>query len=313
MYRTTRLECWEVATGRRVWTWSGTRFPVLQTMFDLRRDFKATAFVTDDEYHLLILEADLKSGHSRELFKLTSVRAYCLPRIAGDYLGYNLRTDRDTVWKTLLINWRKKEYVIFESICREPDFSIIPGYILLSDASKPGCVRIYSISSLQRLWRPVSQFNLQSVSLELEITPKVILPAAGPASPLDETHAIEHKLHMSISESVLRPNTYLLRVAQTGSVCYIQTITTYRLSHCGSTDTLQCTLLETFAQPKQLMAISRANYGLEDDETNGVNVVLRQADQGRFIRLDGGRSARLTHNGGLVVLYDTYTTILYYL
>ncbi|KAJ7915821.1 hypothetical protein B0H13DRAFT_2452654 [Mycena leptocephala] len=267
------LECWELATGCRVWTCTRTGFIIVHTAFQVCRGSKAkhSKFMfTYRDAHLLFLEVDLETVHSRELFQfhsaLISQMNCASPQIEEDYIGFNLMKARNNLWITILMNWRSEEYIVFDIPSTQPNFFIVPGHIIFHKCSTPGSVRIYPISSLQRIWRPVSRFDLQDPVLDIQIIPEITVPVTGTVGPI-----------VMITGCPTAPNPFICRrgpltsghlpnveetdIAPDGTINHpIGTVSTHRLSYCTSTNTLEFTLQSTLPQPRHSGQISRAGY-----------------------------------------------------
>ncbi|KAJ6469509.1 hypothetical protein C8R45DRAFT_1078806 [Mycena sanguinolenta] len=66
------VECYNVSTGRRVWSWGSTRLP------GRGNTFHNVPGIEDSR--LLILDVDLESGHSDEMLQFSSAPADGIPR-----------------------------------------------------------------------------------------------------------------------------------------------------------------------------------------------------------------------------------------
>ncbi|KAJ6469508.1 hypothetical protein C8R45DRAFT_433291 [Mycena sanguinolenta] len=122
----------------------------------------------------------------------------------------------DSTWIPFLINLRTAQYVVFDcGFTSKSKLYITPRYILLvSSQPMPLAVRIYSIASLERLWRPLSEFTLENATSELMIAPTTI-PITGDVGPRDNDDHSLSQVEVFLTESILRRNTYLLRVFDT--------------------------------------------------------------------------------------------------
>ncbi|KAJ6578460.1 hypothetical protein B0H19DRAFT_1123246 [Mycena capillaripes] len=331
------LECWQVSTGLCVWTFTHTGFRIARATFDVSWKGKATvALILLDRrscIHLLVLQVNLESGQSRSLVDVprTPVAMGCSHvHIEKDYIGYTLIYRPNSTWVTLLLNWRTQEYILLDSSRMQRNLAIIPGYIVQSySGPRPNSVRFYAISSLARFWNPMSEFALGYPwpCLEPGTQPALVVPVPDPIEtpiPQKSEHNYPHYPHvyLSITESLIRRDTYLLRVDDADLSVYsgnTRTISTYRIS-LNASATLTCTLLSTFAQPLNLSSIARTGYGLALDNelpagTNEVLVVRQHADadDGKMVNISGAQNVHLGRNGALVALYDERALISYYL
>ncbi|KAF7348515.1 hypothetical protein MVEN_01369000 [Mycena venus] len=239
-------------------------------------------------------------------------------KIVEDYFGYILSNETDPEnlnWIPFLVDWRTGQYIALNCLETKPDFRILPGYVLLtSPRSVPLSVRIYSILSLQQLWRPLSDFNLENATPESAITPTAVFSLRGTA-PTDD---YQYQVQSFVAESLLRRNTYLLRVADS-SLGSRWTASTHRLDLSDSR-TPRCTLLSTSNHLKNLWmwrTVSRAGYTFDSSSLskNGVRTVRLDDGEEKYIPFDGTRRSRhavLPHNGGLVVLHKSCAEIFYY-
>ncbi|KAJ7609199.1 hypothetical protein DFH06DRAFT_1247481 [Mycena polygramma] len=325
--RHSTLECWDVATARCVWTWAVPNTMISLAKYDMYQPSKMTVFLTckrsdqlgQRDVDLWIHDVDLESGHAHQLLSLASapvpVLSLVSSQIAGDYFGYDFTT-RSSHIATLIGNWRTQEYIIIQGLrtgLNTPGFSFLPGYILLSSASPPS-VRLYSLVSLQRLWRPLSDLDLVHPILELEITPTIVLPV------LSTVHAVQPilvtRVTVFVNESPLHSDTHVLRVQRTDAESHgTRTISIYHISPCPSRGTLQCTLRSTFVESYALGESSAAGYGLDPgpDVVHIIYGIGRKAYKGKALPMDGTVRVGLSRNGGLLALYDSRAVVSYYL
>ncbi|KAJ7486755.1 hypothetical protein FB451DRAFT_1363006, partial [Mycena latifolia] len=157
------VECWEIHSGQRVWSWTSKDYRVANATFDFRRG-GAEAVVSLQSFvdtYTIILEADLKTGESRTLLHLPIAGVFSRngTLVSGDLFLCRVRTSGQPY---ILANWRTAELILFES-SNVPNFILFSGYMALSfrKASTPGDhVRILATASLGRLWKPLSVFTL---------------------------------------------------------------------------------------------------------------------------------------------------------
>ncbi|KAJ7478202.1 hypothetical protein FB451DRAFT_1395987 [Mycena latifolia] len=121
----------------------------------------------------------------------------------------------------LLVNWRTGESILFNSdhqdLLRFPrverSLTLFPGHIIIdypksNDDSSTDTLRIYSIASLDPLWRPVSEFDLEKSSNTTGI-PCVALNVPGNNLRCTPHY---HDLRVSVAESLLHDASYDLVV-----------------------------------------------------------------------------------------------------
>ncbi|KAJ6469514.1 hypothetical protein C8R45DRAFT_433321 [Mycena sanguinolenta] len=124
------VECYHVSTGRCVWSWGRPDFKVLEVVFSVCRGSKTTAFVTvfneqvSMHMRLMLLDVDLESGQSREMFQVPSMGIEDMslkePQSAEGYLGCVLVAPGDDpsnpvpVWRALLVNLRTEQYIVLD-------------------------------------------------------------------------------------------------------------------------------------------------------------------------------------------------------
>jgi hypothetical protein len=171
------------------------------------------------------------------------------------------------------------------------------------------CSHLSHLSSLQRIWRPVSRFDLQDPVLDIQIIPEITVPVTGTVGPI-----------VMITGCPTAPNPFICRrgpltsghlpnveetdIAPDGTINHpIGTVSTHRLSYCTSTNTLEFTLQSTLPQPRHSGQISRAGYS-ERRFGNVISAMRQREEHERFIPLDRATIANASYNGGLVVLHD---------
>ncbi|KAF8190968.1 hypothetical protein K438DRAFT_2018423 [Mycena galopus ATCC 62051] len=182
------LRCWEIDAAQRREVWDITCVGTLQAAaFDFRTGSKLIVSLVLNNGHgfssILLLEVNLSTGASSYLFQLgpTIVWPWRM-RISDDYMAWQ-GTAGDSI--IVLINWLSGEFIAFESTEKSATFELFPGHILLayptSRASTPCSLHLYSIASLDHLWRPVSEFNFNdhNIRSSLKGVPSVVLNVAG--------------------------------------------------------------------------------------------------------------------------------------
>ncbi|KAJ7676181.1 hypothetical protein B0H17DRAFT_127534 [Mycena rosella] len=163
------VECFDIHTGRRVWTWTKLGPHIERATFHFRPK-RSEAVVSlvhglDGHNDIIILEADFRTGESRELLHLPIDIAFPpRVRVCGDFFGLEM-DDWGDGGPFLLVNWRTAQFILFNSSHQASGFAWIPGHIILacpgpkSKSLTTNNLRIYSLASLDHLWRPVSEFT----------------------------------------------------------------------------------------------------------------------------------------------------------
>ncbi|KAF8217776.1 hypothetical protein K438DRAFT_2006810 [Mycena galopus ATCC 62051] len=283
--------------------------------------------VPNNIIHLLVLEVDLESGRSHEISQLQFSTAGMFinqdnMRFVEDYFGCILatRADPESRW-LLLVNQRTDQYIAFKCSINPADLFIVSGHIFLLTTSESVSARLYSISSLQHLWRAISDFNVEKAPAESELIPTAMF-SLGDSLPIDHDKPHYRLVRSYLTESVLRRNTYLLRVFDTVTYGRFQMkntrmISTHRLDF-SVFQMPQCIPLSTFTRstdvsPLPVKRVSLAGYSVYSTSRVAIRI-LREEDGGeKFINFSApAGTAFLQHNGALVVLQKTCAEILYY-
>ncbi|KAJ7322891.1 hypothetical protein DFH08DRAFT_888194, partial [Mycena albidolilacea] len=325
------VECWNVSTGRLVWSWNRPDSGIAEIAVDTRPGSKLTVamninWLSPPYAEVLVLEVNLESGHSREITRFSGKHFY-KTQIADDYVCCICS------WKNtrlpLLVDHRTEQYqyIAVEECAMAPASSLhlVPGYIVLINPQLvPILVRVYAISSL---WRPLSEFNPQNMTYELALTPTALFPVVGGVT---ISRGIPHhrKDRVVLVESLLRRHTYLFDMVSLHQDPHvpnnIRTISTQRLDFSEG-QTPACTPVSTLVQSPFIgdvgamyMYFSRAGYAVDGEPSGGNRVYIFQPVDWseREFELDVGghcvHHASLAHNGGLVVLHESGAEILYY-
>ncbi|KAJ7885154.1 hypothetical protein B0H14DRAFT_2699891 [Mycena olivaceomarginata] len=333
------LECWNVSTGRLVWSWNRPDCGIREIAVDTRPGPKLTVALNiiwlsrrPAYVEVLVLEVNLESGHSREITRFSGEHFH-QTQIADDYVCCGCSWGDTRL--PLLVDHRTEQYqyiAIEECVMTQPwNLHLVPSHIvLIHPESVPISVRVYAISSL---WRPLSEFNPRNVRYELALTPTA-LPVINDVIPIGRGN--RRKERVLLVESLLRRHTYLLRGFDMFSLHQnphvpnnIRTISTQRLDFSEG-QTPACTPVSTLVQSPFIseveamnMYFSRAGYAVDNVLSDGncvyVNCgyVFQPEDcTARGIELDVGgpraHTAFLAQNGGLVVLHESGAEILYY-
>ncbi|KAJ7684165.1 hypothetical protein DFH06DRAFT_1009 [Mycena polygramma] len=117
VHQITGLEYWEVHTGRRVWKWGREDYTVIREVSDLRGATLVVLIIfagsdVPQTYHAIIVEVDLASGESVELYRLPiDPMLEPDPQLCGDFLIFKVLRQVNA----LLLNWRTEEGFLFDS------------------------------------------------------------------------------------------------------------------------------------------------------------------------------------------------------
>ncbi|KAJ6629778.1 hypothetical protein B0H10DRAFT_1939418 [Mycena sp. CBHHK59/15] len=210
------VECWEMKTGRRVWGWAAPNYLVHQATFDIRRGgSEAVVSVVNamhEHNHIIIFQVDLETGDSRDVCHLPIDAAFPPRiRICGDFFTCEALV-RQTAWPSIvaLVNWRTGKFIGF-GIDYHQDTVLFPGHIALGcpasgAVSRIDFVRIYSMASLHHLWRPISDFSLDTLS-DITRIGSVVIHLACNSVRVDPWW---HRVEISVAESTVHDNTYEL-------------------------------------------------------------------------------------------------------
>ncbi|KAF7373877.1 hypothetical protein MSAN_00599900 [Mycena sanguinolenta] len=165
VWRDSSLQCYDVLTGRSIWTGS-VMMPQSWAM-DMLPDGRAANFLLLSQGRLSIVVVDLTTGNSDEVFSLNldfQTAQYRHPILSGDLLALGLvRYSPHKRVGIFIIDWREATYVIFESPA-QPLFEVafVPGHIILAPpALEPPydrLVSVYALNSIASRWRPIAEF-----------------------------------------------------------------------------------------------------------------------------------------------------------
>ncbi|KAJ7093594.1 hypothetical protein C8R44DRAFT_989974 [Mycena epipterygia] len=185
---TTLLECWATDSVPSREVWSTVCVGRLQAAaFDFRTGSKMILSLALHDMHgfasILLLEVNLATGVSSNLFQFGPTIAWpSRMRISGNYMAWQGSAGNSII---VLINWVSGDFIAFESAEKRATFELFPGHILLaypsSRASIACSLHLYSITSLDHLWRPVREFNFDDPNIRssLKGVPSVVLNVPG--------------------------------------------------------------------------------------------------------------------------------------
>ncbi|KAJ7141594.1 hypothetical protein C8R46DRAFT_1135345 [Mycena filopes] len=168
------LECWEVLSSRRIWAWRSSTHVVRESKFDFSRGRSNVLVLllcgappAGMQERIILLNVNLATGESSEIFGLdlpaiqlrVPVSLPRVPQISEHVLACILCLSSE--WKVLLVDWAAHKFMLIALGPRPQGatpFVLLPGYIILpvprSYMRAPDTIRIYSLISLQHLWRP---------------------------------------------------------------------------------------------------------------------------------------------------------------
>ncbi|KAJ7137507.1 hypothetical protein C8R43DRAFT_1019553 [Mycena crocata] len=298
------LECWEVATGLCVWTWGITGHQLDHVRFDLSDGgHKPRVYLALSEGHirLLVLQVNLKTGESQELFRLASeklVDGYFPTGVcfSNEFLACVYRAENADL--TLLVNRHTESFILIDDFGGMRHIAMLPGHIIFLASRKSiresNQAVVYSIASLARFWRPLAELDLDTRLTEADITPHLILNIPG-----NDVHDSQHRLDWSrrffVDEHPLHRGDYRLTVEMEDFVdvmvpvppqtrakqllsrlrrrlkkkkpemlpVFRSTVCWYHLALPSDSDShLRCTLTSVFRHNTRFTTISGAGYGV---------------------------------------------------
>ncbi|KAJ6477767.1 hypothetical protein C8R45DRAFT_1007758 [Mycena sanguinolenta] len=164
IWRDSALHCYDVLTGRCVWTASAQSWRM-----EMLPDGRAANFLLLLSGRLSIVLVDLITGNSDEVFSLEldiQMARYFHPILSGKFLALGLvRYSPHMRAGILVVDWQEATYVIFElSSPADPltEVAFVPGHIILTPPALKSpydrLVFVYALSSIASHWRPVSEF-----------------------------------------------------------------------------------------------------------------------------------------------------------
>ncbi|KAJ7148317.1 hypothetical protein C8R46DRAFT_1199184 [Mycena filopes] len=186
------LQCWQVLPSRRLWTWRSSTHYVSQAKLDFSRgEFNplvvlvCVPFTGLEETRIIILDVDLKTGDSSEMFVLDLPTADLglprLPQISGNIFACTFYFTSG--WSILLLDWSTQKFVLF------------------------------ALAPRTQLWQPVDVLNLDNPTILEAVVP------ITPALPLPSVYSKQHQFDgVSVLESPLHAGTYTLVVTTTDFV-----------------------------------------------------------------------------------------------
>ncbi|KAJ7184864.1 hypothetical protein C8R46DRAFT_1343853 [Mycena filopes] len=208
-----------------IWTWCSSTHRVRHVKLDFscgeynpRAALLCAPFTASDRRRLVILDVDLKTGDSSEmlLFDFPHLGdGFGLPRspqISGFIFACDLSLRSGLTM--LLLNWSVPKFILLTVAPPRRQatalFALIPGYIVMTvpmSTSNLENICIYSLVSLEHIWRPLDVLNLNHPMLLDEIIPRISVLPSAPSTVMYHLFA-----DISVLESPVRDGTYTLVV-----------------------------------------------------------------------------------------------------
>ncbi|KAJ6483327.1 hypothetical protein C8R45DRAFT_931938 [Mycena sanguinolenta] len=166
------LQCYDILTGREVWSHTLKNWITLWAI-EMLHDGHTAIFLFYDfnpKHEFSIVQVDLTTGISDELSHLEFYARiggnFDHPIISGDFLALGL-TGMEYDRKIMVVNWRKREYVILASKHSDalPNNYVVfvPGHIIVAAVAHepPHELRIvaYPLRSFASRWRSLDEFT----------------------------------------------------------------------------------------------------------------------------------------------------------
>ncbi|KAJ7029710.1 hypothetical protein C8F04DRAFT_1398250 [Mycena alexandri] len=212
------VECLEVASGRRVWSWGRPGHRVSHTEFDFSGcGSEAVACVTfsDNEEpfrnQILFLSINVETGDTDQLLGLPELPFVIgRPQISGNFFVCAVSAGTNSSEECIvLVNWRTAHFIILNM--KSAQFRLLHGHLITIQRSSESTLcltnylRVYSISTLHPFWHPVYEFDIDT-----RTSPREILSLVSETICADDP---SHHLHISVAESALHQQTYELIIS----------------------------------------------------------------------------------------------------
>ncbi|KAJ7176373.1 hypothetical protein C8R43DRAFT_1118893 [Mycena crocata] len=156
-----RIECWEVSSRRRVWTWPGrSGYFISSRALDFCGNrgicCLTVSAIDTDSIHMLILKIDLETWESYEIFQFP-VPAFQW-RIRGDFVA--CQTLNNGAMNVVLFNWRSGEFVQFRRRTADGtvNHALCSEHIAIVDEDRRQ-LHFCPFSSFASFWRPLAGFD----------------------------------------------------------------------------------------------------------------------------------------------------------
>ncbi|KAJ7171373.1 hypothetical protein C8R46DRAFT_1088255, partial [Mycena filopes] len=208
------VECLEISSERRVWSWARAGHQVRYAGFDLDgsgpQGVAYLVFSDNAEPHdqLLILRINFEPGESMELLNLSdppfSIDWISRPQISGDFLVCLVNGPSPGDEYIVVVNWQSAQFVIMDFNWAQ--FRLVHDHLIIihpSSKDPPSVtnhLRIYSIAALVPFWHPLHDFNSSSIDDSFRTKPTEV-PCLASATIC--AAAPNHHVHLSVAESPL--------------------------------------------------------------------------------------------------------------
>ncbi|KAF7344128.1 hypothetical protein MVEN_01702800 [Mycena venus] len=204
-----------------VWSWERPGLQAREAKFDFRAGesegivslvVSTRSAVHGTSYKILVLGVNLTTGDSHDLFHLPTDAAFPSDmQMSGEFLAFRAAVDWFNLTSfVVLVNWRTADVIVFDLMRQEPNFSLLPDHILLvypgSARGMPDHLRLYSISSLSRLWRPMNRLDLETDIETANLEGIPFVSCNIPASNL--IHGRSHNVSLSVVTSPVHDAAY---------------------------------------------------------------------------------------------------------
>ncbi|KAJ7811301.1 hypothetical protein B0H14DRAFT_2860379 [Mycena olivaceomarginata] len=352
------FQCWDVHARRQVWSWERPGQQAREAKFDFRAG-ESEAVVsllvsteiaihrTNYNYEILVLDVNLTTGDSHDLFHLPTDDAFPSDmQISGDFLAFRATVDwLDLTSFVVLVNWRTADVIVFHLMSQEPNFSLLPDHIILEYPGSvhgiPDHLRLYSISSLSNLWRPMNHLDLETYIMAVNLGDIPFVSCNIPASNL--IHELWRNISLSVVTSPIhdaaydcvvevvtsgqrlaspppRPTSLLtrlhsrLRSRPTASSPFTKIVT--RAHFILSLLSPQFVLKSVVHHQKDLPFTARSRYNLI--VLYGLPIVVHGRDETEVARgrdlpgMGDASHVRLVHSGAVLTIYPSQAVVSYY-
>ncbi|KAJ7877341.1 hypothetical protein B0H13DRAFT_2279331 [Mycena leptocephala] len=168
-------------------------------------------------YDITLVEVNLFTGVSCELFHFRIGNpAWLRVHVCGDYVAWDTvanPTEAMSQKPVALVNWRSREFIIFDAPVNRPAFALFPGHFILAYPTSFGfsaaTLHLFSISSLSHRWKPLDKFGFNTIIHPMRVE-STTFNVTG--SNDDDSTCINRQARLFIAESRLHSATYELVV-----------------------------------------------------------------------------------------------------
>ncbi|KAJ7738732.1 hypothetical protein B0H16DRAFT_1569635 [Mycena metata] len=210
------VECLEVASGRRVWSWGRPGHRVSHTEFDFSCGSEAVVCVVSSDLEepfsnqIFFLSVNFETGDTIELLGLPEL-PFLLgrPRISGDFFACAVSGSTSSAECIVLVNWRTADFILLNM--KSAQFNLVHGHLITLRRASESTVcltnylRVYSMATLHPFWHPLREFDIDT-----RTNPGEILSVVSETICADNPG---HHLHILVAESALHQQTYELIIS----------------------------------------------------------------------------------------------------